>query len=259
MIATIDGDIVAYRCAASANNDPLEIALLRTEQLMQSILDETNSDSYHCFLTGQENFRKIVYPDYKANRKDMPVPVHLAACKEYLESTWNAKKEKHLEADDLLSMYQSDDTILCSIDKDLLQVPGKHYNFVKKEFLEVGELSGKIQYWTQMLVGDKSDNVLGYDGVSRNTIPKFINKIVDENLDTLDETVLSLYNDKYSFLINSIVLTMMTGECKICLPKIVNQLLISSPEMATKFDSMQQTLAQIGVFMELTGTEKHGI
>jgi len=33
-----------------------------------------------------------------------------------------------LEADDEMAIYQTDDTIIVSLDKDLLQVPGKHFS-----------------------------------------------------------------------------------------------------------------------------------
>jgi hypothetical protein len=41
MIALIDGDIVAYVNAASAENDPKEIALLRADKFLRDILETT--------------------------------------------------------------------------------------------------------------------------------------------------------------------------------------------------------------------------
>jgi len=90
MQALIDGDIVAYRCSASAEHEPEEIAVLRIENMMRDILRESESDEYRCFLTGKGNYRYDIYPEYKANRKDKPKPVHLQACRDYLVETWNA-------------------------------------------------------------------------------------------------------------------------------------------------------------------------
>jgi 5'-3' exonuclease len=70
-----------------------------------------------------------------------------------------------MEADDYLGINQNESSIICSIDKDLLQVPGKHYNFVKKEFYEVDEETGFRNFYTQLLTGDTSDNIKGIAGI----------------------------------------------------------------------------------------------
>jgi len=133
MIALIDADIVAYRCAASCDvreggviidSSDEEIALLRTEQLMQEIIHATEADSYRCFLSPSTNFRYEAYPEYKANRKDTVDPTHRKACKKYLMDSWNGEVFPGYEADDALAWSQTNDTIICSIDKDLKQVPG---------------------------------------------------------------------------------------------------------------------------------------
>ena len=41
MIALLDGDLVAYRCAASAESDPVDIAIIRADRLMRDILEAT--------------------------------------------------------------------------------------------------------------------------------------------------------------------------------------------------------------------------
>lgn len=107
MIALIDGDIVAYRCSAACENEPVEIALIRTYDMMQNILDETGASSYKCFLSGDNNFRYTINPDYKQNRKDKVDPIHRQACKDFLVSDWNAIVVDGYEADDALSMEQT--------------------------------------------------------------------------------------------------------------------------------------------------------
>lgn len=166
-IALIDGDIVAYRCSAACENESLEIALIRTYDMMQNILDETEASRYKCFLSGDNNFRYAINPDYKQNRKDKVDPIYRQACKDFLVSDWNAVVCDGYEADDALAMEQTQDTTICSIDKDLLQVPGKHYNFVKKEFYEVSEIEGLRNFYKQMLIGDSSDNVFGVRGIGK--------------------------------------------------------------------------------------------
>ena len=182
-----------FRAAASAENDPLEIALLRADKLMRDILEATSATSYVTALTGPNNFRKEINPEYKANRKDVVKPIHLDAVKTFLTVEWNAVTTDGYEADDLLGMNQTEDSIICSIDKDLLMIPGKHYNFVKGEFLEVNELEGLQSFYRSALVGDKSDNIFGVTGIGKVKAAKLINPLDNEK--DMYNTVCKLYND----------------------------------------------------------------
>ena len=179
MLALVDADIVAYRCAASAEHEPEEIAVLRIEHMMRDILRESNSDTYRCFLTGKNNFRYDLYPEYKANRKDKPKPVHLQACRDYLVETWNAVISEGCEADDLIGIAATDcedpmSFVVCSIDKDLKMIAGHHFNFVTKELSFVTPIEGLKSFYKQLILGDVSDNIPGYDGKARQKWPKFM-------------------------------------------------------------------------------------
>jgi 5'-3' exonuclease len=165
MQALIDGDIVCYRCAASANDQDVEIALLRVDQMMQDILTETQASSYRVFIGGDSNFRYQYYPEYKATRRTKPRPQWLQACQDYLIKNWNAEITNGYETDDALGMYQTSETIICSIDKDLLQIPGRHYNFVNHEFITVDPFEGLRSFYWQLLKGDRTDDVWGLSGV----------------------------------------------------------------------------------------------
>ena len=210
--ALIDGDIVAFRCAASCEptlnkkeREPVKDALHRVEALLQDIIHDTEAKEFRLFLGGGANFRKRICPEYKANRTSPP-PVHLGVTQEYLVETWNAEFTDGIEADDALGINQKDDTIIVSIDKDLLQVPGSHYNFVRKEFTHVGEDRAWYNFWTQMILGDRADNVMGYDGKARSTIPQFLLGTMRdlENLPPEEafKYVYDLYNDKDRFNLN---------------------------------------------------------
>src|SRR5512139_1256183 len=178
-IALIDADIVGYRCSAASENDPEDICLMRTDKLMRDILNETSSDGYLAFLSGPNNFRKEIYPEYKANRKDLVKPKHLAVVRLFLAQEWNAEVTDGYEADDALGMYHNKETIVCSIDKDLLMIPGLHYNFVKKEYTVVDELEGLRSLYRSALVGDKADNIFGVRGIGKVKAAQFINDLVE--------------------------------------------------------------------------------
>ena len=178
-IALLDADIIAYRCAASAEQEPLEIALERADGLIERILFETKANAWKAFLTGSNNFRTEINPQYHANRKDKPKPKWLQELREHLVLGWQATISDGNEADDEMGIAQNEDTVICTIDKDLLQVPGKHYHFVKNEHYEISEHKGHQNFYFQMLMGDTSDNIFGFDGKARAKVPKFLEPKVD--------------------------------------------------------------------------------
>ncbi len=169
-IAAIDGDIVCYRCAAVNENADLGLAIWQTDQLLGRILEDVNADDWKIYLSGENNFRYKLFPEYKANRRDLPKPIHLEGLREYLVLSWQATITDGYEADDALGMESTvgiGNRVICSIDKDLLQLPGIHYNFVKREIKEVDEFSGAVQFYTQLLVGDPTDNIRGCPGIGK--------------------------------------------------------------------------------------------
>lgn len=189
-LALIDADLIAYRCAATAENDPVEVAEVRVDELMRRILHETNALTYKAYLTGKDNFRKEIYPEYKANRKDKPEPIWLQACRDHLIKYWNAQVVDGREADDELGIEQTAhglDSINCSIDKDLLQIPGYHYNFVRSEERFVSPYDGLRNFYSQLITGDASDNIPAFDGKFRSSTPKFVQKLLDPLLDITEE------------------------------------------------------------------------
>jgi len=198
VLALIDGDIVAYRCAASAEGEPLEIAVLRADRLMNDILRSTRADHYKLYLSGPNNFRYDVYPEYKANRKDKPEPIHRQGVKEFLVKEWKAEFSYGCEADDMLGVSQSsaeeNTTVICSIDKDLLQIPGNHYNFVKEEGIFIESFSGLRNFYNQLLMGDKSDNIPGVPQIGKVRANKYLEGCETE--EDLFKTVYDLYKDK---------------------------------------------------------------
>jgi len=189
MLALIDGDCVGYRAAASCQPtktkpylEPLEAALGRCEDTMQRILYATNAESYKVFIGGNDNFRYSINPEYKANRKDMPRPEWLQPVREYLVTQYGAQICDGIEADDALGIHQDKEngsTTIVSVDKDLLMIPGLHYNFVKDEHTSVWALDGKLWFYRQLIMGDGADNIFGYDGKARDKVPKFLQPDID--------------------------------------------------------------------------------
>ena len=136
--ALIDADTVVWRVGFTTEEDPFWVARARCDVMLDKILLDTGVRSYDLWLSdsAQNNFRYSVYPLYKANRIGKPKPKHYEALKEYLIREWDAKFSVDMEADDYLGIFQDEEnytTVICSIDKDLQQIGGLHYNFVKEE------------------------------------------------------------------------------------------------------------------------------
>jgi len=170
----IDGDIFAYRAAFSCEDDSLEDAVDKVDDLLtkavEDILWEPEDSDYKVFLTGKGNFRYdiAVTHAYKGNRKDVEKPRHLEGIRKHLIKQWSAVVSKGEEADDLIAIEATknlDDTVVVSVDKDMLQIPCTHYNPTRGSFKKVTEFEGLRFFYTQILTGDRADNIVGLYGV----------------------------------------------------------------------------------------------
>jgi len=178
MYALIDGDLVAYRCAAVNENANEGLACWQADQMISRILEDVNADNWEIYLSGENNFRYGIYPDYKLNRRDQPRPKFLERIREYMVRDHQAIITDGYEADDALGIRASElsdyDVVICSLDKDLLQIGGTHYNFVRRELIEVSELAGLRAFYEQLLVGDPTDNIRGCPGIGKVKAPKLL-------------------------------------------------------------------------------------
>jgi len=217
MIALIDGDIVAYRGTGSCEptkakpeREPLELAIARTNELMDRIIGDVQATDYRLYFTGPDNFRYKLFPEYKANRRDKPVPLYLDSVKEYLISEWGAKIITGREADDEIGIQYRDDSIVCSTDKDLQQISGHHYNFVKYEYFFQPDLPARRVIYRQLLEGDRVDNITGIFGIG----PVKASAIVDSytDIDALHERIREMYSDEQRFSTNVRLLRILRSE-----------------------------------------------
>jgi len=209
MLALIDHDLLCYRCAASAENETVEIAINRMNELLDQILEKTQATEYRAFLSSKSNFRKTIYPEYKMNRSQ-PKPQWLEALRHYsLKELGAEEAPEGLEADDVLGIYQTDSTVICTLDKDLLQIPGKHFqwaisgpNWEKPDtFYEVDEYSGWKQFYKQCLKGDTSDNIKGVPNIGEKKAEKLLADCKTEQ--EMFDVVREQYGNDDEFLMNA--------------------------------------------------------
>jgi len=223
MIALIDMDLVVFRCAASAENEDFEIAKYRANELLDNIIMKTEATEYRAFITNKVNFRKTIYPEYKANRTAAK-PRHLRALQDYALEMMSAEvADEGYEADDMMGIFQDTDgltTTICSLDKDLLQVAGNHYQWAigtstwskPDTYIVQSELEGLRLFYEQCLKGDRSDNVKGIDGIGPKKATKLLAGCSSEK--EMLSSVRQAYLNDDEFLMNARCLWVLRSDRK---------------------------------------------
>ena len=145
----------------------------------------TKSDSAIVFLTPSKTFRHDLAftRGYKANRIGAPKPVYYDKIREYFVESYGAITGVNVEADDLMGMAQTANSVICSNDKDMLQIAGKHYNFTKPEeeaFTLVDPYSGDRWFFCQLLSGDTTDNIPGIPKVGKKKAEDMVSAFDDD-------------------------------------------------------------------------------
>lgn len=173
MKALIDADILVYRVGHAAGDDPDVKRVLRTvDSMVLDIVMDSDCEDYELFLTdGKGNFRNdvAVTAPYKGNRGSTEKPKHYDRIRDYMVDKMDAQMATTMEADDMLAIRSNEDgidnTIIVSLDKDLDQVPGHHFNFVKKQKYTITQGQGNLLLAQQFLTGDRIDNIIGVKGI----------------------------------------------------------------------------------------------
>lgn len=142
--------------------------------------------SVRVFLSGTENFRNQVatITKYKGSRDKSTRPFWYSAIREYLITHQGAEVSDGIEADDTVSILQwqaeQGDSIICTIDKDLLNVPGHHYNYMKKEARFVSYKDAMLRFYRQILTGDRTDDIPGCKKIGPVAAEKILPKWASE-------------------------------------------------------------------------------
>lgn len=198
----IDADTLAYRAVFSKGGDTLAGCSEKLEELVSNILvtmqyEYGNKFVYALYLTGDNNFRKDISPDYKAQRpKERPALLGFA--KGYLEETYTTYVAEGEEADDAIAIVATanyPDAVIVSVDKDFRQVPCTLYNPVKQTWEEIDNWKGLSFFYEQMLVGDVADNIKGVYKVGPVKAKKMLSEATTER--ELWEIVLDAYEGDY--------------------------------------------------------------
>jgi len=183
-IALIDSDIIAYKAAYLTQDGEEQDAIEACDRIHDMWTDKANCDICVPCISSGERFRAKAWPEYKAHRTQEP-PKHLAAIKKHLREMENVVWQDGLEADDILGILHTRnpkyETVIVTIDKDLKQIPGRHYNPDRDTHFTVSEEEGERYRWLQVLTGDPGDNYPGIPGIG----PKKAEKMLADGCDDL--------------------------------------------------------------------------
>lgn len=184
MIDLIDSDTICYMAAASAPT--AQQARYNANDILNKLFAELNVFDYKLYLTGENNFRYSIYPEYKAQRLKSPKPEFLQNVKSYLINEYNAEVSDGCEADDRLGVdqhiyiEQGVESRIVSVDKDLDQIIGNHYNPRHKcAYIVSPNDSIRFFYW-QLLVGDSADNIKGAKGIGPKKADQILKDCITE-------------------------------------------------------------------------------
>jgi 5'-3' exonuclease len=228
MKALIDGDILRYEVGYAAETgwrnitereevppfDYVEDLLLYRISI---ILSQTHADDYCLYLTEGRTFRYDLAKKrpYKGNRVDKK-PWHFYNLTAYMKNGLPCEIVTGIEADDAMAIDGCSDlnTIICSRDKDLKQIPcwgyswelGKSPGFGPQLIDPIGDITlsenhktvkgtGFKFFCAQMLMGDKVDNIPGIVGLGPVAVMDRLES--KGNTGLLIETVITEYQKCY--------------------------------------------------------------
>lgn len=178
LVPVVDVDSIVYRCGYASDSskdaegnsiaEPLSYCLHSVKESLGRILNVFEpSEKARIFLQGGGNYRDTVATilPYKGNRDTSKRPTYYNEIREYLLDWHGAELVTGMETDDACGIEQwkhkDRSTCIVSIDKDLDCIPGYHYNYVTHEMYYVDLATANRKYWTQVLTGDSTDNILG--------------------------------------------------------------------------------------------------
>lgn len=205
----IDADVLAFEASIIAQEGiqweeelwtvhaDMAVAKERVIGRIEQFKDLLKADEVVLALSDRANFRRKLFPDYKANRRKAVLPIILKPMKEWMIKELDAQLWANIEADDILSILATerpnrlDKRVIVSIDKDFKGVPGIFYDYNKEEYHEPTEQEADNFHLLQTLMGDSTD---GFSGVKR-VGPVAAQKWLDEHGYTW-ESVVALYEKK---------------------------------------------------------------
>lgn len=175
----------------------------KLDSLMSFIFTLSGAEQYIGFFSDSNTFRHREYTmaEYKGSRPSKPdwFIIWGGLMKAYLLEKYHIHTLEDLEADDGVSAmtYIYGKGTIATPDKDLKQCGGRILDYRKVETLEVTETEAVYCTAIQMLMGDKSDNIVGVPNVGVKKAEKLLLGHEKLTPDDIFKIVLSAYTVYY--------------------------------------------------------------
>ena len=181
----------------------MEASWKRLQDGLEFILEKTFASDYLMAVKGPNNFRDRVYDKYKINRKKNSDQsnIFIPKIRQLTIDEGIAVEAVNYEADDLLRIWAEQSRgngqpyVVCSIDKDLKCIPGKHYNIKYKEIEDITEADALRFFYTQLLQGDPADSIPGVRGIGPVKAKALL--ALHNNEEDFQEVVVEQYMNNY--------------------------------------------------------------
>ena len=152
--------------------------------IVNHLEDIYNIDRVITFSGSKGNFRKLITPVYKANRKKQELPPLLNEMHQFVKEQYDSIYGYGIETDDMVARYWKglsddigrDNVMIVSIDKDYKQFPALIYNYhyKHKEILDITEDEAMYNLYEQFIIGDSADNVNYFKGKGKRFAEKYL-------------------------------------------------------------------------------------
>lgn len=205
----VDGDSILFR-ATYGDNIKDSVMRERYTERLSYIRTHTFADELFVAVKGFGNFRQQIDPEYKSQRKELDEEtkrrlnmIHAYAVEK------GAIQSDGWEADDQVRAWswEADNMgiqwVIAGIDKDLLQIPGTHFNYggsekkpleEDKKWTFITPEEGDYRFACQLLTGDTIDNIKGITRVG----PKKAEKALSgKSRKEMMETIMEMYKEEY--------------------------------------------------------------
>jgi len=213
----IDGDVLLYRFGHRGQDKAdfgegvvcewttPETARTEVDVFIRQLVKTCDCNKTFICLSGPSNqiFRYDILPTYKHNRQGAEKPYLFYELKEHLEEHWPIVRKPVLEADDsmgILSTKKPGKYVIASIDKDLVQIPGYHYNWSKDDKPKwINEREADKCFYKQILSGDPVDGFSGVPQIGAKRAEKIVNQLFMDGDPTVEEmwaTIMSHHQKK---------------------------------------------------------------
>lgn len=209
----IDGDVLCYYYAFRnrdffdfeedgnvIEHEDIDMAIQDMENYLDGFSSSLESDWIVPCVSSTSNFRKDIFPEYKANRITQKRPVAYYHLRHHLLNKYDAYCWKRLEADDVMGILSTSDIlpgqkIIVSIDKDMMTIPGWYWNDrTESEPRYISEKEANYNHLMQTLVGDSTDNYKGCPGIGKKKAKARIK--MDQPADVMWSKVVQAYEEK---------------------------------------------------------------